>query len=157
MGRPRQEPRLYLDPTRKQWVIRHKNIFKRTGFSEAQIDKAKEMLVRIPQKYKAQLRVRAIYFVTCEGDFPIKIGMSSNVVERMRDIRTALPFEPILLASFQGTSRDERDIHKRFDHLKLRGEWFRRDDDLLAYIEQIRTVLEPIAIQPVPKLESDCA
>ncbi len=39
------------------------------------------------------------------------------------------------LATIPGTYKDERNLHGLFSHLHIRGEWFRRGDDLLDYIE----------------------
>lgn len=137
MGRPSLGARLYLDPNRRVWVLRCGPKFMRTGFQEHQEEAARAVLTRFINK-KNPLRQRTIYFVTCDvTEFPIKIGMSSDLAERMRDIRTSLPYEPVLLASFAGTSRNESAIHKQFEQLRIRGEWFRRDPALLAYIEGI--------------------
>ncbi len=39
-----------------------------------------------------------------------------------------------LLASAVGGPKEERELHRRFVHLRTRGEWFRPDPELLEYI-----------------------
>lgn len=44
MPRPAKRPRLYLDPKRKQWVIRDRKAFIRTGIAEANVAEADKAL-----------------------------------------------------------------------------------------------------------------
>lgn len=133
-------PRLYLDPKRRTWTIREGSTFKRTRYREHQLDLAKVALNRYIRTRPWRVE-RVIYFITCElADFPIKIGMSANMTERMRDIRTSLPFEPVLLGTTPGTSKTEREIHSRFEATRLRGEWFMRTPELLSYIEELKLI-----------------
>lgn len=154
MPRPRKPPRLYLDPERQRWVIRDGPKMKRTRYREHQIELATIALNRYIRTRAWRLE-RSIYFVTCDApDFPIKIGMSGNVEERLRDIRTALPFEPVLMASFTGTSKDETAVHGRFAHLRLRGEWFRRDAALVDWIENAGWNVPQSAPKREPQMEA---
>lgn len=80
--------------------------------------------------------VRRVYFLEM-GEF-IKIGFSSNVGKRMEALSGGVPQEVRLLHDMPGTFEDETELHKRFKHLRARGEWFRKEPELLAYIEKIR-------------------
>ena len=44
----------------------------------------------------------------------------------------------MLLHVVRGTISDEKMLHEHFAHLRHRGEWFRRDGELLALIEKLK-------------------
>lgn len=75
-----------------------------------------------------------IYFIqTASG--PIKIGLAKkSPVARMAELQVGNHERLILLTSFVGTSDNELELHKRFAHLNVRGEWFLPAPELLSYI-----------------------
>lgn len=73
-----------------------------------------------------------IYFVT-DGS-AIKIGYSATPDTRIRDLQIAHHTELKVLGCIEGEPRDEKRLHKQFAHLKVRGEWFRSDPELLDFI-----------------------
>jgi hypothetical protein len=155
VGRRYLGPYLYLDPSRGQWVIRDRDRFRRTGCAEAEKEKAIEIMKR---KVK-RIWSRTIYFATCDvQDFPIKIGISSEVAARMRYIAVALPFPVLLLGSMTGTTLDEARLQKQFRHLHIKGEWFRRGQDLIEFIsslEQFKAVSVPLRSEKAPNIWSN--
>jgi DNA-binding transcriptional regulator YdaS (Cro superfamily) len=64
-----------------------------------------------------------VYFVRC-GDF-VKIGFSKRPDGRLRYLRTATPFDFVLVGAHAATVHDERHLHKIFKAHRHRGEWFR--------------------------------
>ncbi len=83
-----------------------------------------------------------VYFV--ERDGFIKIGTTTNLSSRLGTLaREILRVEgmaqgPVtLLATLPGGRTEERNLHRRFAHLRAGGEWFRPDDDLLAVIRAL--------------------
>lgn len=91
------------------------------------------------ERYEEQLR-RArgatVYYVQRASDSLIKIGFSSVPRDRLVTLRREHgPLE--LLATHKGGRDAERIQHRRFDHLRVTGEWFRPEPDLLAHIERI--------------------
>jgi hypothetical protein len=71
-------------------------------------------------------------------DYPIKIGFTERVASRRaKGIQTGCPYPIVTLGILPATIQDERRLHLTFDHLRLEGEWFRRDEKLLSYIESI--------------------
>lgn len=62
----------------------------------------------------------------------MKIGFTTNMVNRMK----AVPHEAIL-GTVPGTMVDERGYHAQFAHLRVTGEWFRAEPDLLAFIADV--------------------
>ena len=82
-----------------------------------------------------------IYFVQCHG--LIKIGMTRSWHARLRKMGTDIPGEAIILHTEPGTFADEKDTHRRFAHLRERGEWFRADSDILDYIHGRKSAFTP--------------
>jgi hypothetical protein len=86
---------------------------------------------------KPEVAPCSIYFVQAASG-PIKIGMAKNAERRVRALRTS-SHEPLtLLASFSGEPAIERALHRRFASLRLSGEWFRPEPELLRLIDGIR-------------------
>lgn len=71
-----------------------------------------------------------VYFAQARTTGQIKIGFSIDVSRRIRQIR---PLSD-LLATVDGGRTVEREMHDRFDHLRVAGEWFSPGDDLLEFI-----------------------
>lgn len=74
-----------------------------------------------------------LYFVRVQ-DF-IKIGVSRRWKRRINNINTASPFPVDVLLVEIARPDDEIHVHRKFRHLRQRGEWFRAEADLLAYVE----------------------
>jgi hypothetical protein len=90
-----------------------------------------------------------IYFAR-SGDM-IKIGFSTNAESRIATLQTA-HFEPLaLLTTIDGNQRGERALHHRFRRMRVRGEWFRADPELLEYIERVNAKPEPAPVHIVIK------
>jgi hypothetical protein len=75
-----------------------------------------------------------VYFIEM-NDF-IKIGFTRNLSRRLEDLSLGHPYEIRLLHDIPGTFDTETDMHRRFKHLHVRGEWFKKDADVLEFIEQ---------------------
>jgi hypothetical protein len=78
----------------------------------------------------------SIYFVAV--DRFIKIGFSTGTYSRIAQMQTGSPFEIVLIADVPGTEQSEQIMHDKFKSLHERGEWFRRDAGLLAYIDWLQ-------------------
>lgn len=78
-----------------------------------------------------------VYFIQC-GDH-IKIGVTGSVQKRLKALATAHHQELTLLAVIENAPGDlEFSLHNRFAALRVKGEWFRAEPELLAYIEEIK-------------------
>jgi hypothetical protein len=84
-----------------------------------------------------------IYFIEC-GNF-IKIGHSTTPGRRLAGIEVDNPHPVGLLHVARGTISDEKLLYEHFAHLRHRGEWFRRDSELLAFIEKLKAKNPTIA------------
>ena len=62
----------------------------------------------------------------------IKIGFTTDTPTRFK----AIPHDEVL-GFLPGTLLNERQCHTAFAHLREQGEWFRPEDDLLAFIADL--------------------
>lgn len=76
------------------------------------------------------------YFIR-DGD-AIKIGKSMAPVLRMQNLQSSSPRPMKMLAMVPATVASEPECHQRFEHLHIRGEWFRAEPDLLAFVRQMK-------------------
>lgn len=90
-----------------------------------------------------------VYFIECVGAQAVKIGWSVDPFERLAHLQTGSPFELKMLLTRSGGDEEERQLHRRFAH--LRGEWFRMAGGLAEYLNtELRARREKAAawIQP---------
>lgn len=76
-----------------------------------------------------------IYFVSCNDEF-IKIGYccERNLKRRMNALQVGNPQRMTLIKVIEGEKKDERELHDRFAHLRVQGEWFKLNEELRAYL-----------------------
>ena len=70
-----------------------------------------------------------IYLIRC-GDY-LKIGIANNLYERLSQLQIGNPL-PLQLCCYFETSnpeKDEKSLHRLFQHRHVRGEWFRLDEN----------------------------
>jgi hypothetical protein len=80
-----------------------------------------------------------IYFIQLGSSGPIKIGYASRLKARVAQLQTA-SHEPLtVLAAIPGGFGKERELHSQFANLRLHGEWFRPEPELLAHIGELAT------------------
>jgi hypothetical protein len=84
-----------------------------------------------------------VYFI--RADQEVKIGMSNNVHQRMKALSTMSPVPLELLAVVAGAHLEEAQLHRKFAHLRMHGEWFRAEPELLDFIESLNAHPDPIA------------
>lgn len=82
------------------------------------------------------------YFVR-DGDV-IKIGSSAQPKRRIYALQTGIARPLEVLAVVDMDIADEFTTHEQFAHLRVRGEWFRAEADLLQFIETIKTHRVPV-------------
>lgn len=83
-----------------------------------------------------------IYFVS-DGT-AIKIGQASNIIKRIGAMQTSHVKPLKLLASVQGHSSIEKHLHMRFRHLRITGEWFKAEPELMEFIERVAKGSDPV-------------
>ena len=74
-----------------------------------------------------------VYFVEEEGGY-VKIGLShvAYVLNRVIGLQNANPRKLTLRRIVEGDFVAEDRLHRYFEHLHVRGEWFTVDDELAA-------------------------
>jgi hypothetical protein len=87
-----------------------------------------------------------IYFIACPAADAVKIGMvtqkhyesrpEQSAFQRLTAMQSGCPFELELLALCDGGQATEAQLHLRFASHRIRGEWFKLNDDLRAHIAQ---------------------
>lgn len=82
-----------------------------------------------------------IYFMQA-GKGPIKIGFSTNIKSRLPEIQRWHPEEIRLLKTVKGRIEGEKDIHRLFREDRIRGEWFKPSDKLMAFINGLQDFYE---------------
>lgn len=82
---------------------------------------------------------RKVYFVECVGLDMVKIGIAQDPWDRIKTLQIANPLPLRLLAVRpNGSKCRESHLHKRFAAYHVRGEWFRLEGRLLAYIKRLQ-------------------
>lgn len=85
-------------------------------------------------------------------DGRIKIGTTTNLIDRLSDIRRACGKPVAVLAVIPGWEPEEHAIHECFDHLRhLKSEFFAAGQDLLGFIENLP---DPVLRAPVTHWQS---
>jgi hypothetical protein len=80
-------------------------------------------------------RASVLYFARV--DDRIKIGWTSDVERRMREIFKLTKCRPALLGTVPGDKPDELALHSRFAAHRIVGEWFAANDEILSYVEAV--------------------
>ena len=79
-----------------------------------------------------------VYLIAAHGTGKIKIGYSAKTPDgRLRTLQTANPHELRLLMLIRGSRRDEPRYHQMFDHIRVRGEWFKDTPELREYFGEM--------------------
>jgi hypothetical protein len=80
-------------------------------------------------------RERSIYFIRKGTDGPIKIGVATSARVRLSTLQTGSSEKlKLLLSAPTSEELNEQTLHSKFRHLRLEGEWFKPEQDLLDFI-----------------------
>lgn len=74
-----------------------------------------------------------IYLIKCGEINLCKIGYSYNVRSRLSALQTSTPYDIKVVSEIDGDIIYEKHIHKMFNHLKVRGEWFKYTDEIIKF------------------------
>jgi hypothetical protein len=85
-------------------------------------------LLVVPENPK--VRKGLVYFL--QFGERVKIGFTTNLPNRLKNV----PHDK-LLALVPGTISTERMYHKKFESLRITGEWFEPDAEMLNYIDKL--------------------
>lgn len=92
------------------------------------------------------------YFIRI--DDAIKIGFASNFKKRISSLQTSHQKPIEVLAVVPASLVDEFKTHQLFAHLRIRGEWFQNDQELIYFIEGAKAAAANLTSAPAPARES---
>jgi hypothetical protein len=76
----------------------------------------------------------AVYFVQALDGGPIKIGTSVRISFRLKQLQKESGKRLWVLGVVDGDKDVEKELHGRFAHLRIAGEWFKPGPDLHEFI-----------------------
>jgi len=80
-----------------------------------------------------------VYFLQAGGSGgPIKIGFTTDLKDRFKDLQTACPFRLSIIYARKGTIKDEKLLHEKFSKYNLRNEWFHPVAPLKRLIKRLK-------------------
>lgn len=95
-----------------------------------------------------------VYFIEARLCRAIKIGWATDPRKRLVTLQAQCPDQLDLVFSEPGNGREEAELHARFAHLRMRGEWFKAHPDIWDEINRRRGRNAPKTyIAAAPKLE----
>jgi hypothetical protein len=113
-------------------------------------------MARKPTKTRPEIT----YLIEAVGLEMVKIGKTTNIETRLGCLRSACPVEVRLLGV---CSVAEDAAHSEFNHLRVRGEWFRLTKEIRSFIKaECKTALGVLQAVPqdrsriVPSGPDDC-
>lgn len=77
---------------------------------------------------------KVVYFIRAGKDGPVKIGWSSDLKARVRNISQGLPDAAVLEATIPGGRKLEKRIHGALHQSRRRLEWFNPTDEVRGLI-----------------------
>ena len=84
-----------------------------------------------------------VYLIQAEDSKSLKIGVSWNPARRLATLRVASRESLRMVAEISGGVDTERQLHKKFDHLRLSGEWFSFSDEIINEFTNLANSREP--------------
>lgn len=76
-----------------------------------------------------------IYLIECKHTKSYKIGYSNNPHKRLTELQTGNAYFLNILATIEGSIKDEKLLHNKFNKYKLKGEWFKCNDEIKNYFK----------------------
>lgn len=86
-------------------------------------------------KWMKAARVGYVYFVRSSS--LVKIGFSTNVLNRIIDLQVGNPIDATLVAAIPGSEDTEKYFHHMFKHHREKGEWFRVEGELEQFLSRM--------------------
>jgi len=103
---------------------------------------------RLTRGRSRPVRPGCVYFIR-RGD-TIKIGTTKDLKRRLSGLQTSHS-EPLeLMAAISDDRIGEFETHEQFAHLRIRGEWFRAEPELLEFIETTKSIVGEIPSRRPP-------
>lgn len=109
-------------------------------------------------EHRPDLKGEFVYFARGAVTKLIKIGKSTNPTNRAVNMQVGSGEDLDIILTLPGTRRDERKFHIQFRGQRERGEWFREEGRLHAFLKErdlhfIDEPEPPISVAEIPALE----
>jgi len=82
-----------------------------------------------------------VYFILDEKSNAVKIGHTKGpIVDRIVEIQVGNPNELRIIAvipEWSSIKHREKRLHRKFKDLNTRGEWFRYEDEIRSFIQNL--------------------
>ena len=106
----------------------------------AKLGSVVEITAAVPKFRKAPTRKQLhppsqVYFIRC-GE-AVKIGISVKPYERIANLSSANHQKMELLATMDGSRKEEKAMHAKFAAYRIKGEWFRYSAEIDKFIKTI--------------------
>lgn len=94
----------------------------------------------------------SVYFATCRDNGTVKIGHSVDPWSRLSELQLCCPLPITIEAVLPGAREEELALHRRFEDLRIHGEWFQIDEMIELIIAANPPPPKPVkaARQPAP-------
>lgn len=86
-----------------------------------------------PEEEQVIARLDGSYTYFMKAGNRVKIGKAVQPDVRLRELQTGCPDELVILHLIPG-GENERILHRKFERLRIRGEWFHLQDEILEFI-----------------------
>lgn len=80
-----------------------------------------------------------VYFIQCPVTKRVKIGISIDADQRLRQMATFCPTEIFMLCKIKTLSGLEDILHERFAKYRVHHEWFEYGEELQSYVKGLKT------------------
>lgn len=96
----------------------------------------------VPEAKAKRLKRGYVYFMRIDGRGPVKIGFAQSLKDRLATHRGSNHGDCRMVAAMQGTMRTERDLHEKYDALRVprKREWFYYRGALKTFIAALPPV-----------------
>jgi hypothetical protein len=79
-----------------------------------------------------------VYFIQQGNGGPVKIGLTTNIENRLKELQQGNPNKLYVLHTTTGGQNLERHLHKMFSNHRIKNEWFTLADEILELIEKFK-------------------
>jgi DNA-binding XRE family transcriptional regulator len=92
-----------------------------------------------------------IYLISHEDKF-LKIGYTCNINNRLSQLQTSNPIRLKVINLIKGDVNLEKELHSRFKDIRVNGEWFVYDAEILNYFSNQDSLMWKYGFTPYEKM-----
>jgi len=126
----------------KNAILKTSEFYEYSGYTNKEIIRINESLNQndsVSKRFELldKENKSSIYLISDYTKSFIKIGSSSNVKARLKQLNTASPVKLVLVFEGTGLGKNERSYHEMFHDLRLNSEWFNYDQKIIDYFNSL--------------------